>query len=122
LNISIKIKATIIQEVLRENLIPGKEYYLQSFEESCLPPNKPYKMIAKFKTSERNFARAAFSNFRNIKCKNKTSYGYGVELNISWRFYEINSHRVQKNMEKRSYNMIILKIVNDEYFTPIDVI
>lgn len=114
-----------MQEVPRENLIPGKEYYLQCFEESCLPPHKPYKMLAKFKNlapSERNFVWACFSNFRSIKCKNKPNYGYDVELNLSWRFYEINSHKVQKNMENRAYNMVLLQIVKDEYFTPIDVI
>jgi hypothetical protein len=114
-----------MQEVQREHLIPGKEYYLQSFEESCLPPHKPYKMIARFNKlapSERDFLWACFSNFRNIKCKNKKNYGYNVELNLCWRFYEISSNTVQKNMEKRAYNMVLLQIVNDEYFTPIDVI
>jgi hypothetical protein len=37
-----------MQEVPREQLIPGKEYYLQNFESVFLPPRKSYKMIAKF--------------------------------------------------------------------------
>ena len=116
-----------MQEIQRENLVPGKEYYLQSFEPSQLPPNKPYKMIAKFKKLKpcagfAVFMFTCFTNFRNIEHKNDSTYGYYVELNLNWRFYEIAHDKVQKNMEKRAYNMVLLKIVNDEYFTPINLL
>ena len=111
-----------MQEVLRENLIPGKEYYLQNFEETHSPPNKPYKMIAKFKClahASIDFKWACFSNFRKIENK---SVGYNVQLNTSWRFYEIARYKVQKNMETRAYNNVLLDLIGDEYFSPIDVI
>ena len=115
-----------MQEVPRENLVPGKEYYLQSFEESCLPPHKSYKMIAKFEKLKQanNWEWACFNNFRKIEHRNNPdpNYGYRVELNLCWIFYEINSHKVQKNMENLAYNMVLLKIIKDDYFKPIEVI
>lgn len=114
-----------MEEVLRENLISGKEYYLQNFEETHALPNKSYKMIAKFKylaQSAIDFKWACFSNFRKIENKKYKKVGYNVQLNSSWRFYEIVQHRVQKNMETRAYNIVLLDVVGDEYFRPIDVI
>jgi hypothetical protein len=115
-----------MQEVIRENLVPGKEYYLQCFEPSCLPPYELYKMIAKFEKLEKvtNWERACFNNFRRISYRNNpdSTIGYRVELNLNWRFYEIPRHKVQKNMENRAYNMILLELIGDEYFKPIDVI
>lgn len=114
-----------MQEVLRDNLVFGKEYYLQCVEESCLHPNKPYKMIAKFTCLTQlaiDFKWACFSNFRKIENKKYKTVGYNVELNGNWRFYEIAKHRVQKNMEIRAYNIVLLDLIGDEYFRPIDVI
>jgi hypothetical protein len=115
-----------MQEILRENLIPGKEYYLQSFEESCLPPHKSYKMIAKFEKLKQaiDWEWACFTNFRKIENRNNPAptCGYCVELNLCWRFYEIAQHKVQKNMENRAYNMVLLDLIQDEYFKPIDVL
>lgn len=114
-----------MEEVLRENLIPGKEYYLQNFEETHAPPNNPYKMIAKFNylaQSAIDFKWACFSNFRKIENKNYKKVGYNVQLNSGWRFYEIAQNRVQKNMEIRAYNIVLLDLIGDEYFRPIDVI
>ena len=112
-----------MKEVNRENLVPGKEYYLQSFEESCLPPNKSYKMIARFEKLKPSsgfipFMLSCFTNFRIIKHRNYHDYIRNVELNYNWRFYEIASHEVQKNMEQRAYNMVLLNIIGDEYFIP----
>ena len=115
----------MMEEVLRENLISGKEYYLQNFEDTHASSNKPYKMIAKFKCLESSaidFKWACFSNFRKIENKKYKKVGYNVQLNSGWRFYEIAQHRVQKNMETRAYNMVLLDVIGDEYFTPINVI
>jgi hypothetical protein len=116
-----------MQEIPRENLVPGKEYYLQSFEESCLPPHICYKMIGKFEKLEESsvfipFMWACFTNFRKIENRNETNYNHNVMLNYYWKFYEIVRNKVQKNMENRSYNMILLDLIQDEYFKPIDVI
>jgi len=117
-----------MQEIPRENLVPGKEYYLQNFEKTHQPPRKPYKMIAKFEklTPSSGFNNyfnwACFTNFRNIKRAADPTYIRDVVLNLNWKFYEISSHEVQKNIEKRAYNMILQQIVKDEYFTPVDVL
>jgi len=119
-----------MQEVSRENLVPGKEYYLQCFEPSCAAPMKPYKMIAKFEKlvdvdpehTVFPWQWACFTKFRNLKHKNDPTYGRRVQLNLYWRFYEIPRHKVQNNMENRAYNMILLEIIGDEYFKPVAVI
>jgi hypothetical protein len=119
-----------MQEVDRENLVPGKEYYLQCFAPSCIPPNELYKMIAKFEKlvdvnpDNRDLAwqSACFTNFRKLEHRNDPTCVRRVELNIYWRFYEIPRDKVQKNMENRAYNMVLLDLIQDDYFTPIDVI
>jgi hypothetical protein len=115
-----------MQEVDRENLIPGKEYYLQNFEPTHMPPHKPYKMIAVFEKLEassgiRVFSWACFSNFRKIENRNDPNCNRYVVLNSNWKFYEISKQKVQKNMETRAYNMILLDLIKDDYFTPLDV-
>ena len=65
---------------------------------------------------------ACFNNFRKLEHRNNPSCVRRVELNLHWRFYEIPRHKVQKNMENRAYNMVMLHITNDEYFRPIEVI
>ena len=115
-----------MQEVKKENLVHGKEYYLQNFDSTHLLPNKPYKMIAKFEKLKIslyiNFRFACFSNFRKIEDRNNISCIRYVELNDNWKFYEISQNVVQKNMENRAYNIILIKIINDEYFKPINVL
>jgi hypothetical protein len=116
-----------MQEVNRENLVPGKEYYLQNFEPSCTPPQKPYKMIAKFEKLVQSFWNpdwywACFNNFRKLEDKNDPTCIRHVELGYHWKFYEIQRDKVQKNMENRAYNMILLDLIQDEYFRPIDII
>jgi hypothetical protein len=115
-----------MQDIPRENLIPGKEYYLQCFESTHAPPNTPYKMIAKFEKLKQasDWEWACFTNFRKIKHRNNPdpNYGYSVELNLSWIFYEIASREVQKNMENRAYKMVLLDLIQDEHFKPIEVI
>ena len=119
-----------MQEVDRENLVPGKEYYMQCFERSCVPPNKPYKMIAKFEKlvdTDPEYTAfpwqwARFTKFRNLKHKNDPTYGRCVQLNLAWRFYEITRDKVQKNMENRAYNQILLDLIGDEYFKPIEAV
>jgi hypothetical protein len=115
-----------MQEVSRENLVPGKEYYLQNFETSCAPPNKPYKMIAKFEKldpcSDYNFKWACFINFRKIKDRNDPTCDRRVKLTSHWRYYDVPRDKVQKTMENRAYNMILVDLIKDDYFTPVDFI
>jgi hypothetical protein len=114
-----------MQEVNREDLVPGKEYYLQCFEPTHAPSNAPYKMIAKFEklvNAKGQWQWACFTNFRKLEHRNDPTCVRRVELNLNWRFYEIPRHKVQKNIENRAYNMILLEIIGDEYFKPVAVI
>jgi Txe/YoeB family toxin of Txe-Axe toxin-antitoxin module len=116
-----------MQEIPRANLVPGKEYYLQCFEPSCMSPNESYKMIAKFEKLVESFWNpiwqwACFTNFRKLENRNDSSYTRRVELGYHWRFYDVPSHKVQKNMENRAYYMILLDLIQDEYFKPIELI
>ena len=116
-----------MQEVKRENLVPGKEYYLQNFEDAYLPPNKPYKMIGRFEDLEPScgfieFNWAYFSDFRKIEHRNDPKSTRDVRLGSHWKIYEITSHKVKQNMENRAYNQVLLGLVKDEYFKPIEVI
>ena len=109
-----------MQEVNRENLVPGKEYYLKRFK------YRQQKSIAKFEKlitfNEDSKWWACFSNVREIKYKNDPTSGYYMSIGYDWKFYEIASYEVQKNMEKRAYNQVLLDLIQDEYFKPVDVI
>jgi hypothetical protein len=43
-------------------------------------------------------------------------------MGYNCKFYEIASREIQKNMENRAYNMVMLDIIGDEHFKPIEVI
>jgi hypothetical protein len=125
INGRINIANTSIQEVTREYLVPGKEYYVQCFERSHSPPNKPYKMIGRFERLEPSsgyipFNWARFTHFRKVEDINNPKNCCYVLLNINWHFYEIARYKAQKDMETRAYNMVILQVVGDEYFKPPD--
>lgn len=115
-----------MQEIKKENLIPGKEYYLEAFttddNDNFVRHSPRYKMIAKFDkihapNSITGYMFSYFTNFREITYKNYKNYGYDVRLNNFWRFYEIIEDKVQTNMERRAYNMVLQKVIKDEYFT-----
>ena len=111
-----------MQEVPKEKLVPGKEYYLEW-------PTDKQKRIAKFESlfifTDADFGsswHAWFTNFRVIKNKNDPNKGHRTLLiwPAGWIFYEIPSREVQKNMENRAYNRVLLDLVKDEYFKPIE--
>jgi hypothetical protein len=114
-----------MQEVSRENLVPGKEYYLECCFE---PPSKPYKMIGTFEKLSQGpylpakLERICFTNFRMLKHRSDPSRGYRIQLALHWKFYEINGPTLQKKMENRSYNQVLLDLINDEHFKPVDVL
>lgn len=113
-----------MQEVIMENLIQGKEYWMECFnyneEGQFVPHTYRYKMIAKFDKcidSKYGSVSAGFTNFREIKFKDNKTYGYGVKLNnYYWRFYETVKNKVQNDMESRAQYMILRKIIKDEYY------
>jgi hypothetical protein len=69
-----------MQEVPREQLIPGKEYYLQNFETTYFPPKKPYKMIAKFK----DLKKAQISSLRVSLISEKFKIGMTLFAFVMW--------------------------------------
>ena len=115
-----------MQEVPKDKLVPGKEYYLQNFRNEHLPPHKPYKMIAKFERLmpcsgfKNYFNWACFTNYRNVKQGPDPTYIRDVVLDSNWKFYEIAHSKVQKTMENRAYYMVLLNLIGDEYFKPVE--
>ena len=109
-----------MQEVPRENLVPGKEYYIEN-------PVYRLKRIAKFDKlliyDGGSKWWACFNNVREIKYKNYPTHGYSNSImGYNCKFYEIASRKIQKNMETRAYNMVLLNLIGDEYFKPVEVI
>jgi len=103
-----------MQEIPRENLVPGKEYYVEN-------PVFRLKRIARFDkllvyNNEDPKWWACFNNVREIKYKNFPTHGYSSIMGYNCKFYEIASREVQKTMENRSYNMILLDLIQDENF------
>ena len=102
-----------MQEIPRENLVPGKEYYIE---------NTLYRLkrIAKFDKlliyDGGSMRWACFNNVREIKYKNFPTDGYSSSMGYNCKFYEIPRQKVQKTMENRSYNMVLLDLIQDENF------
>lgn len=117
-----------MQEISKENMIPGKEYYIECLttveNSDILVPCSPiYKMIAKFEKLDTvdptisDYRFAYFTNFRKMRYKKNKKLGYRVYLNKFWKFYEIIEDKIQDSMERRSYNMVLQEIIKDQYFT-----
>ena len=118
LKLKINQYALKMQEVPRENLVPGKEYYI----ENTLYRLKRIAKFDKLLIYGGGFHWACVNNVREIKYKNFPTHGYSSCMGYNCKFYEIASREVQKNMENRAYNQVLLGLVKDEYFKPIDVI
>ena len=120
----VTMQKVMMQEVRMENLIPGKEYWMECFtyddQRQLVPHHCRYKMIAKFDKcidSVYGSTSASFINFREIKFKDNKTYGYEVNLNnYYWKFYEVLKNKVQKDMEIRAYKTILQQKIRDEYF------
>jgi hypothetical protein len=111
-------------EINKEQLIKGKEYYLECLTYgndniTLIPLDPPYKMIARFDRLDYKYPTypyVCFNNFRHITNKNCKSLGYGVHLNSLWRFYEIIEDKIQTDMENRAITEVLKLITGDEYF------
>lgn len=111
-------------EIAKDKLICGKEYYLEAIHidnnnNNIIRSNPPYKMIAKFcklDILDNKYLICHFNNFRRIRYKNIKNFGYDVELNNFWKFYEIIENKIQTQMENRALEMIFEKTVKDQYF------
>jgi hypothetical protein len=122
-----------MNEVSRENLKPGKLYYIICMNEDV--PNKNLStMVGIFKNlilidpiTITSWYAAVFewfdiSEMKNIK-NESDAYKYilqEVQLNNSWRFYEVKKFKIQNDMESRAVKLFLQRIIGDQYFTPIN--
>ena len=114
----------VMKEVKENNLISGKEYYLECYtiykKDNKYEYHPAHKRIAKFfNLEDNNFNQKIynFNNFRYIKYEIYKNKGYDVNLHSNyWKFYEIIKNKVQKDMEKRAYDIILQQIIKDKYF------
>jgi len=113
-----------MKEVLPENLIPGKEYYIQSMiandDGNLIPCKSSQKLVGTFiKRDYIEFSSmfdllfSYFSNFRFIK--DYESNGRSVNLNKYWKYYEVEKYTIQQNMENRAINTLLKNITGDQY-------
>ena len=112
-------------EVLPENLEVGKKYYIEclTYDENnnitiYIPSYRSTGIYMSYRLTDSSLKHRIvyFKNFRRINSKNPLYQGNDVQLNKLWRFYEIQKHQIQNNMEKRAANMIFQKIIGDKYF------
>jgi hypothetical protein len=105
--------------VKRNNLIPGREYYIQCLtydEDNNIVVNVAIdKLIGKFVSIDQE-GFAQFRYFRTIK--EDLQSGYPVGLGNFWNFYEVKKDRIQQDMEYRALQNIMREITGDEYFIP----
>lgn len=121
-------KQTKMQEINIDDLIPGKEYYLECFTDivnnKMGSKNPPYRMIATFQkmvVNEYDIQVTYFTHFRRLKYKNNKEFSYDVQLNQYWKFYEKSQEKIQRNMETRAFSRILREVTSDEYFTQLHI-
>lgn len=118
-------KQTKMQEIHIDNLIPGKEYYLECFTDNkMVSGNPPYRMTATFQkmvVNEYDIQVTYFTHFRRLKYKNNKEFSYDVQLNQYWKFYEKSQEKIQRNMETRAFSRILREVTCDEYFTQLHI-
>jgi hypothetical protein len=123
-----------MQIIDRENLEIGKLYYIKCMTEDNnhnIIPNKDVpimigifkKLLPIYPFGIQPWNAAVFSWFditkmKYITCENDANKYIirDVELNSLWRFYEVKKFRIQKNMEYRAVNLLLQKIIGDQYF------
>jgi len=102
--------------VLRESLIPGKEYYIESLtqdNDGTITINQSIeKLIGKFIKYKNEFS--FFCEFRGLK--EPLDMGYDVRVGTLWNFYLVQKNEIQNNMEKRALDMILREITGDPCF------
>ena len=123
-----------MQSVDREKLEINKLYYIEYMthdDNNNIIPNKNISiMVGFFKKllpiypfgmqpwNSAVFSWFDISNMKYIICENDaTKYIIrDVELNFLWRFYEVKKFQIQRNMESSAVNLLLQKIIGDQYF------
>jgi hypothetical protein len=119
----------------REDLVPGKLYYIECMTQdlqSNVIPNvgisimvgifiglKPIYTFSREVWKEAHFR---WFDVSNLKCMQHESDSHkhilrDVGLNYLWRFYEVKKFKIQSDMEGRAVNLYLQKIIGDPYFT-----
>jgi hypothetical protein len=122
-------------QVAREDLIPGKLYYIECLTEAddhYLIPNitlpimvgffKGFKPVYPLEGATWNsvvFDWFEISKMKYIKDERDAHKHIilQVELNFLWRFYEVKKFKIQCDMEERALNLFLKNIIGDPYFT-----
>lgn len=110
-----------MEEVSCDDLEVNKEYYIvpliydinNNIVEKLL-----CKHIAIFKKNELNIFNIKithFSSYRTLKDKD-TFAVYNVNLNKHFKFYQRISPKIQEQWEKRTTNLVLQNIIEDQWF------
>jgi len=67
-------------------------------------------------SSKNNYDYILFHHFQKIDDSEKISYARYIDWNFPCKFYEIEKEKIQYNMEKRAFILILEKVVGDTYF------
>lgn len=123
-----------MQSIDREDLIPGKLYYIECLtdaDDHYLIPNinipimvgffkgfKPVYPWGLLKWNSAVFDWFEISKMKNIKDERDAHKHIvrEVELNFLWRFYEVKKFKIQRDMEERAVNLFLQRIIGDPYF------
>ena len=123
-----------MQSVDREKLEINKLYYIEYMthdDNNNIIPNKNIsimvgffkKLLPIYPFSIQPWNAAVFSwfdisNMKYIRCEYDANKYIirDVELNYLWRFYEVKKFQIQRNMESRAVNLLLQKIIGDQYF------
>ena len=123
-----------MNEIHRDNLIPGKLYFIECLTHKCsgeIIRNVNISMMVGI-FNEYNVVNSVggqwistrFSWFPANQLLQVTDLSHiyaipkiDVELNTLWRFYEIHRFKIQNAMESRALNEILKNVTGDEWFT-----
>jgi len=124
-----------MKPVGREDLVPGKLYYIECMTQdlqSNVIPNVGIsimvgifiglKPIYTFSREVWKEAQFKWFDVSKLKCMQHESDAhkhvlYDVGLNYLWRFYEVKKFKIQSDMEGRAVNLYLQNIIGDPYFT-----
>lgn len=124
-----------MNHVNREDLLPGKLYYIECMTQdlqSNVIPNVGIstmvgifiglKPIYTFNREVWKEARFKWFDVSKLKFMQNESDAdkhilHDVGLNYLWRFYEVKKFKIQSDMELRAVNLYLKKIIGDPYFT-----
>jgi hypothetical protein len=120
---------------MRENMIIGKLYYIESLTEDnsgnrisnknlpiMVGVFKGLKTMVPYVIEQWNAAVFDWFEISNVREMKNESDAFKhiireVELNYMWKFYEVKKFRIQNDMEYRAVNLYLRRIIGDPYFT-----